>query len=291
MEKIGQWRLLNDKECENPHWAMAVEEAILRTLDQGLTPNTLRLWRNRNAVIIGRFQCPKLETVLDSCLINRTVIVRRFTGGGAVYQDSGNLNFAIFVRTDLGIGAASNIFEKVGLAITMSLENLGIPSELDKMSVHVKGRKLSGMAGMIMKRAVLAHGCLLVDSDLEVLYRVLNFDRENAISRFSSSRLDMVSTIRNELGERIALSEVEQTLTKSFEEVFKSFLTPGKLTIEEIDVAKKLYEERYSKLQWTLATCEECPQRERCTYFALSHIHRTPQVQMLDLCSSCGTMR
>jgi lipoate-protein ligase A len=147
----------------------------------------------------------------------------------------------------------------------MSLRDLGIPAELDGKSVHVEGKKLCGMAGTVVKGAVLAHGCLLVDSDLEVLYYLLNFNQERVRGKFTPSSLRRVTTIRNELGERIAISEVERILAKSFERVFQWNFAPRKLLLDELELAQKLYENKYSKLQWALASCRECPEKEKDT--------------------------
>jgi lipoate-protein ligase A len=265
MKKFEVKRLLNDEEYENPQWAMAVEEAILRTVAQGSAPDTLRFWRNKWAIIIGRFQCPKVEIIFDSCLKYKITVVRRFTGGGTVYQDGGNLNFSIFIHTDSGINALPNIFNDVGTAVIMSLRDLGVPAELDGMSIYVKGKKLCGMAGTVMRGAILAHGCLLVDSDLETLYYLLNFNQERERGKFTPSSLRRVTTIRNELDKRIAISEVERILAKSFEKVFQWTFAPEKLMLDELELAHKLYENKYSKLQWALASCRECPEKEKDT--------------------------
>ena len=263
MKKFEVKRLLKDGEYENPQWAMAVEEAVLRTVAQGSALDTLRFWRNKRAIIIGRFQCPKVETALDSCIKHKIAVVRRFTGGGAVYQDSGNLNFSIFIRTDSGISMLPDTFKNVGTVVTMSLRDLGIPAELDGRSVYVEGKKICGMAGTVVKGVSLVHGCLLVDSDLETLYHFLNFNQKRVKGRFTPSSPRRVTTIRNELGERIALSEVERMLTKSFERVFQWNFTPQKLMPDEHELAQKLYENKYSRLQWFVASCKECPEKEK----------------------------
>jgi len=263
MKKFEVERLLNDEEYKNPQWAMAVEEAILKKVAQGSAPNTLRFWRNKRAIIIGRFQCPKMEVILDPCLKCNILVVRRFTGGGAVYQDSGNLNFSIFIHTNSGINTMPDTFKNVGLAVTMSLWDLGIPAKLDKRGVYVNGKKLCGMAGTVVKGGSLVHGCLLVDSDLETLYHLLNFNQERVRGKFTPSSPRRVTTIRNELEERVAISKVERILAKSFESVFQWNLAPGKLMLDELELAQKMYEDKYSKPQWAFASCRECPEKDK----------------------------
>src|SRR3989449_11168104 len=79
---------------------LAVEEAIPRMVGEGKSPSTVRFWHNSNTIVIGCFQSAKLEVNMDACKETGTEIVRRFTVGGAVYHDSGNLNYAM----SLGIG-------------------------------------------------------------------------------------------------------------------------------------------------------------------------------------------
>src|SRR5208337_366943 len=93
------WRLL-DVEYSNPYMNLALEEAIPPNVGKGASPNTIRFWRNPNAVVIGNFQSAKREVNLDRCNKYQTAVVRRFTGGGAVYHDLENLNCSMSVRRD-----------------------------------------------------------------------------------------------------------------------------------------------------------------------------------------------
>src|SRR2546429_6802969 len=74
---------------------LAVEEAIPRMVGEGKAPSTVRFWHNSNTIVIGCFQSARLEVNLEACKEMGTEIVRRFTGGGAGYHDSGDLNYSI----------------------------------------------------------------------------------------------------------------------------------------------------------------------------------------------------
>jgi len=214
-----------DAEYQNPYWALSIEEAVAIRVGQGLTPNTLRFWKTKNAVIIGRFQCPKSEASFNSCLRYGTAIVRRFTGGGAVYHDSGNLNFAVSIHLNPSLNIKPyNLLSKVGLAVISALKGFGISPAFDKMNIYVKNRKLSGMAGLVKKRLIFVHGSLLIDSDLKVLYQVLNSNTNKLQGKFVRSVMEKVANLKDEVNSKISSLDVKNNLINSFEKNFKSIL-------------------------------------------------------------------
>lgn len=258
---MRSWRLLKE-EHQSPQWALAFEEAIPLTVGKGLAPNTLRFWRTGETIVIGRFQCPKLEVVLDACLKNKTSIVRRFTGGGAVYHDLGNLNFAVSMQKDSGAFSLSDFFKRIGLIVVKTLGLLGITATYKRMSVFVSNRKISGLAGMMTKEVIFAHGSLLVDSNLEILYQVLNFERNDPKKRFVPSIAKEVTTLRRELNREIEMLEVYEALLDTFENEFRTVFVPGKLTKRERELAEYLFKEKYSNSEWIFMACEGCIEKE-----------------------------
>src|SRR6266568_1343776 len=95
---LETWRLVDHEYRDNPYMNLAVEEAIPRMVGEGKAPSTVRFWHNSNTIVIGCFQSAKLEVNMQACKETGPEIVRRFTGGGAVDHDSGNLNYAISLR-------------------------------------------------------------------------------------------------------------------------------------------------------------------------------------------------
>jgi len=92
------WRLLDVEYRDDPFMNMSVEEAIPREVGEGKAPNTVRFWHNSNTIVLGCFQSATLEVNFDACKETGTTVVRRFTGGGAVYHDAGNLNYAVSLK-------------------------------------------------------------------------------------------------------------------------------------------------------------------------------------------------
>ena len=130
---------------------IAMEEAIARSVGNGELDNTVRLWRNRNAVVIGRFQCARSEVNFDACRQNNVDIIRRFTGGGAVYQDLGNLNFSISIRSDsLTKTDVFGFLPSLSFPVMKALKTLGLSLCLNGMKIKtLDGYKVSGLAGCI----------------------------------------------------------------------------------------------------------------------------------------------
>src|SRR3989449_6253460 len=95
---LETWRLVDQEYRDNPSMNLAVEEAIPRMVGEGKAPSTVRFWHNSNTIVIGCFQSAKLEVNMDACKETGTEIVRRFTGGGAGYHDSGDFKYGILLR-------------------------------------------------------------------------------------------------------------------------------------------------------------------------------------------------
>src|SRR2546427_2678282 len=88
---------------------LAVEEAIPRVVGEGKSPSTVRFWHNSNTIVIGCFQSARLEVNMEACKETETEIVRRFTGGGAGYHDSGDFEYALSLRKGHPLGPFLNL--------------------------------------------------------------------------------------------------------------------------------------------------------------------------------------
>ncbi|RLG39696.1 MAG: lipoate--protein ligase family protein, partial [Thermoproteota archaeon] len=259
-------RVLDLEFPKHPYLNMAFEEAIPLAVGEGIAPETLRFWRNDGAVVIGRFQCPSLEVEFDSCLEHNVKVVRRFTGGGAVYHDLGNLNFALSLRRSNPLIGERLFrgFELLGRAIELGIRRLGSKHAKFKPvnNVFLGDLKVSGMAGLITKDFVFVHGSLLVSSDLGVLNRVLKAPKGRSKEKFVRSRRQKVTTLERALGRSIRLKEVKEAIKEGIKEILGVELIDGVITDYEKELAKKLYEEKFSKLSWSLGPCTSCPRRK-----------------------------
>jgi len=253
---LETWRLIDIEYQDNPFMNMAVEEAIPRVVGEGKAPSTIRFWHNANTIVIGCFQSAKLEVNMEACKETGTEIVRRFTGGGAVYHDSGNLNYAISLRKGHRLAPDHNlqsVFQRLSEGAVEGLQNLGVKAEFQPVNdIQVDGRKVSGAAGSIRWNAIFHHGCILVNSDLSILGKVLNVPRAKLEDRHVASVQKRVTTVRDELGRDVSTREVRDAIVDGIESRYAVGVEPGDLTKEELGLAEELYQTKYSRLEWNL---------------------------------------
>ena len=250
------WRLVDQEYPDNPFMNLAVEEAIPRSVGGGKSPNTVRFWHNSNTIVIGCFQSAKLEVNMDACKQTGTKIVRRFTGGGAVYHDSGNLNYAISLRKGSRIVSDENlqsIFQRLSEGAVWGLRSLGVKAEFQPVNdIQVEGKKISGAAGSMKWNTIFHHGCVLVNSDLAILGKVLNVPRTKLEEKHVASVQKRVKTVRDELGRDLYTTDVRNAIVQGIEKCYGVRVEAGDLTGEERSLAEELYQTKYSRLEWNL---------------------------------------
>ena len=156
----------------SPYVNLATEEYLFKNLND----DVFMLWQNEPSIIIGKNQNAFAEINMDYAKENNLHIVRRITGGGAVYHDLGNVNYT-FISTRSERGGID--FEHFTLPIIESLKTLGIDAKLSgRNDLTVNDRKFSGNAQHTVGDRVLHHGTLLFDGNLDVLTSALNVDEE-----------------------------------------------------------------------------------------------------------------
>ncbi|MEM2915163.1 MAG: biotin/lipoate A/B protein ligase family protein, partial [Candidatus Bathyarchaeia archaeon] len=194
------------------------------------------------------------EVNLDMCREEGVQIVRRFSGGGAVYQDFGNLNYSIAIEADHPFLKGMNIietFRALSYGVVEGLKEFGIELIFDPPSdLLVKDKKISGNAQSRRKGIIFHHGTLLVNTDLDFLNRILCVPAEKIASGKVTSRKRLVTNLEDEIGCRIEIAKVKEMLLQGFEKVFSIKLIPNMLTPEEKRTADTLYAEKYSKKEW-----------------------------------------
>jgi len=251
---MNGWRLL-DLEYTNAASNLALEEAIARQVGEGKSPPTLRLWRNRNAAVIGENQSANAELRLDACRELGVEVVRRFTGGGAVYHDLGNLNYSMCTRrlSSYSFEIGRTVFRQGLDCAVATLGSLGVESSRVPINtLLVRGRKISGGAGAIRWGAVFYHCSILVSTDLEMVWKILRWEQSPLPRpRVQSTRLS-VTSLKTELGRGVPIDQVKEALREAFGVTFKIELVPGLPTKQEVDMMPVLVKEKYGTEEWNL---------------------------------------
>jgi len=238
------WRLVNYS-SKNPAMNLAIDEAILRCLLEDHSPNTLRLWQNPPTVVIGCFQDPKSEVNIEACKKLGIDVLRRVSGGGAVYHDHGNLNYSLIVHKSSLKARLEDVEKSYDLfcsGVIEGLKMLGIDAYNRKGDIMISGKKVSGSAQHRLYDVILHHGTLMVNINLDMLGRTL---------RLSDTERHLIN-LNDVLPRKVPLSRVKKTIIRGFEKRFNVKLKKATLTPRERQIAKRLCEVKYSKIHWNI---------------------------------------
>lgn len=207
------------------------------------------LYINDSSVIIGSNQAVINEVDLDFCIENQITVIRRLSGGGAVYHDRGNINYSFIQnKTDEPLSA------KFLNPIINTLHSLGIPALIGKRKdIWLDGYKISGTASHISRGREIHHGTLLYDTDLNVLQRVLSSKQKNTVKKATASVPSPVINIKTHL----LKSNGNAPDVKSFYEIVKERLMSffninelNNLQIEEIEKIEEIRKNKYIQRDW-----------------------------------------
>ncbi|MCL5430312.1 MAG: lipoate--protein ligase family protein [Candidatus Marsarchaeota archaeon] len=245
-----EFRFLDVEYPENPYLSLATEEAIFHEVMRGRSPPTFRFYRHSNAVILGCFQLAEQEIDSEFAAKNQIHVVKRFTGGGAVYHDLGNLNFSVITRDTFGIGLnVKKLYSTMIEGAVDAFKGLGIPAESGKLNdVTVNGKKILGAAATIREKTLLFHAAVLVDTNLTTLATVLKVPGEKLKDKGVKTILERVTNIKAISGHGIP--EVRRALIDGYSKALGIDLREGGLTNEEKELAKELHGKKYTKREW-----------------------------------------
>jgi lipoate-protein ligase A len=240
---------------------MAIDEAIFMARIEDQIPNTLRFYTwNPSAVSIGKFQSVEKEVNLENCKKHGVDVVRRITGGGAVYHDKhGEITYSVVAnKKDFGNENIIVIYKKIYSGLANTLKKLGIDADFDEgntkkcPNLTVKGKKISGSAQAHRKIGFLQHGTVLINVDLQKMFTFLRVPWGKTRLEIVNVAKNKISAINRELEKKISKKILESSLIEGFRKSFKLPLAEGKLTVYEQILANKLYYEKYCANRWNL---------------------------------------
>ncbi|WP_422487205.1 lipoate--protein ligase [Gudongella sp. DL1XJH-153] len=230
----------------NPNYNLAFEEYCFKNLPR--EDDYVYLWINGPAIIVGKNQNTLEEINIEYVKENDIKIVRRITGGGAVYHDLGNLNFSIYTNSK---GQERIDFGQINVPILKSLEKFGIMAELSgRNDLTLDGKKISGIAQSVYKKRILNHGTILYDTDMSVLSKALNVKADKIASKGVKSVKSRVTNIRPYMKEDALILDFKEMLLKNIFQYHNEEMEEYVLSQQELDGIQKLYEEKYSTWEW-----------------------------------------
>ncbi len=242
----------------NPYFNLASEEYLLTHAEDDI----IMLWRNEPAVIIGKNQNAFAEINFDYTNENNIKVVRRLTGGGAVFHDLGNVNFTFISPSgghlSSGIREGGLDFAHFTKPIINALCSLGVKAELsgrNDIIVHTDDgeRKVSGNAQCVVDGTTLHHGTLLFSAEMSRLQGALNVDPAKLKSKGIASVRSRVANIRDLLDVNVQLPNAiafEEHLAKWLSREFSC--AAEKFSEQMENEINKLADKKYSTDAWNL---------------------------------------
>lgn len=236
-----------DNRCTDVYFNLAAEEYLLKQKRE----DYFMMWQSEPSVVIGKNQSVQAEVDEEYMIEKGIHLARRFSGGGAVYHDKGNINLT-FIET-----AAQPLFEEYLQRTVDFLESIGIAAYTDeRLGIYLDGKKISGSAQCIHKDRVMYHCTLLFSTDLNLLDSVL---------RGKSNRLEQIPGLRNIRAVPSVPSEVVNlnaflddavTIKRFIHLLFHYFLTEGEensiyhFSRKDLAAIELLKVEKYANEDW-----------------------------------------
>jgi len=227
----------------DPYFNLAAEEYFLKESDEDI----FMLWRNEPSIIIGKHQNTLSEINADYVKENNIRVVRRLTGGGAVFHDLGNLNFT-FIQSDKD--HTLNDFRKYTMPILDVLQKLGIDARFEgRNDLTIEGKKFSGNAEMVWKNRVLHHGTLLFSALMTDLSQALKADpakfQDKAVKSVRSRVTNISSHLKQEMDVMQFAELIQDHITGMYPDAsFYELTQVDTLKIEE------MVKSRYGTWDW-----------------------------------------
>jgi lipoate-protein ligase A len=238
---------VDNRDITDARLNLALEEYILR--NRMPDDDLLLFYVNAPAIIIGRNQNTIEEINSDFVDARGIRVVRRVSGGGAVYHDLGNLNFSFMTRD---VNARFNRYDLFNTPVVEVLRELGVPAEIGgRNDILAGGRKISGNAQFATAGRMFSHGTLLLDSNLDDVTAALKPKAGKVESKGVKSIRSRVANISEFLREPISVSELrDRILERIFGTRDRALIPSLVLNAADWSAANELVEKRYGSWKW-----------------------------------------
>jgi lipoate---protein ligase len=230
----------------DPFFNLAIEEILLKNRVEDF----LILGINRPAIVIGKHQSAHRESDTKFAAMNGIPVIRRISGGGTVYHDNGNLNFAFIAQSESGRQVD---FRKYTRPVIDYLGTLGIEARFEgKNDLKVDGFKISGNAEHVFRNRVLHHGTLLFNSSLSMLGSAIRKDTSHYTTRAVASNPSPVMNLADKFKKFDDISQLRSGMLDYFLDSIPG-AQPYFLTVRDIEEATNLASSKYRSWEWNYA--------------------------------------
>lgn len=229
----------------DPYWNLAAEEYLLGRFSEPV----FRLWQNAPAVIVGRNQNACAEINADFIGRRGIAVVRRLSGGGAVYHDLGNVNYTFLDACDRSESSAG-MFRRFTAPVIAALAKLGVEATLEgRNDLTIAGLKFSGNAICVRGGRMMHHGTMLFDTNLDDMAAALSSDTSKFTGRAVASRRSRVTNILPHLAEPMTAGQFIAFLGQEVARQAEVY----EYTAEDIDAISRLADTKYRTEEWNFA--------------------------------------
>ncbi|MRG27456.1 lipoate--protein ligase [Laceyella tengchongensis] len=243
---------IDNRNITDPRINLAIEEYALKHLD--IEETYLLFYINEPSIIIGKHQNTVEEINVDYVREKGIHVVRRLSGGGAVYHDLGNLNFSFITKDD---GKSFANFRKFTEPVISALESLNIKAELSgRNDILVDGKKVSGNAQFSTRGRMFSHGTLMFNVNIEEVVKALQVKKEKIESKGIKSVRSRVANLVDYLAEPMSIQDFRQVLLTH---IFAGKQPVPKVELTAADWAEieKIADQRYRNWDWNFGESPE----------------------------------
>lgn len=237
-------KFISNNNITDPTLNLAMEEYVLKQLPS--EESYFLFYVNRPSIIVGKNQNTIEEVNKEYIDEHHIDVVRRISGGGAVYHDTGNLNFSFITDDD---GNSFHNFKKITEPIVQALQSLGVNAEMTgRNDIQVGSAKISGNAMVKVKDRMFSHGTLMLNSELDEVQNALRVNPAKIKSKGIKSVRKRVANIEEFLTEKITIEEFKQIILKT---IFGEHeVEEYHLTDDDWKKIEQLSNEKYRTWEW-----------------------------------------
>lgn len=271
---MSKWRFI-DGGCADGTWHMAVDQAVMESVTEGTALPTLRLYRwNPPCLTLGYFQKADRDVNFQMCKEKGITVTRRLTGGRAVLHQHELCYSLVLPRKMDGLDESVTIsYRQLSCGLAEAFALLDVPVVMTKPAVHqskhsggacfdalsayelaAEGKKIVGSAQARRDGALLQHGSILNDLDVDLLFAIMKDEDPQRLAQAKASFLEKATSIRHVIGRTIAYDLLFEAFKKGFmmalHRDFGAWFEEGTLSDNELERAKELQHSVYQDEAW-----------------------------------------